>query len=47
VGAAGLVDPLAPLKAVAGLESYLRMAGITDIQNLAGGAPGIAQGASV
>jgi dihydroorotate dehydrogenase (NAD+) catalytic subunit len=42
VGAAGLMDPLVPLKVLGGLESYLRYLGylgkegITNIQNLAG-----------
>jgi dihydroorotate dehydrogenase (NAD+) catalytic subunit len=39
VGAAGLLDPMAPLKALGGLESYLRYLGkegITSIQSLVG-----------
>jgi dihydroorotate dehydrogenase (NAD+) catalytic subunit len=36
VGAAGLMDPLAPLKVLGGLESYLHKEGITSIQSLVG-----------
>jgi dihydroorotate dehydrogenase (NAD+) catalytic subunit len=36
VGAAGLMDPLAPLKVLGGLENYLRKEGITSIQSLVG-----------
>lgn len=38
VGAAGLMDPLAPLRVLGGLESYLQKEGITNIQNLVGAA---------
>jgi dihydroorotate dehydrogenase (NAD+) catalytic subunit len=41
VGAAGLMDPLAPLKVLGGLENYLRYLGcmgegITNIESLVG-----------
>jgi dihydroorotate dehydrogenase (NAD+) catalytic subunit len=38
VGAAGLTDPLAPLRVLGGLESYLQKEGITNIRNLVGAA---------
>jgi dihydroorotate dehydrogenase (NAD+) catalytic subunit len=47
VGAASLLEPLAPLRVLGGLESYLQKEGITDIQNLVGAALEAAPGAAL